>query len=638
MPYSARRSSVHWALAALIPATVLAFDPAGFAPFGPIKWTVVTSLTLVLATTALGSGRLEIERSSGFAWVVFLAWGVLASLFAVDRIHTWIGTPDRHLGLAAWALFAIAFFGGQAAREPAGVRLVVRAFTIALAGLGVYSVFELIGLAPVDLAFDFDRLGGPFGSPAYLGAAAVLLIPIVLGWAVAELDSTAWRAAAFVAGALGVIALLGSQTRAAWLGLLVAAAVVVPSATGWLRKHAAPIGVVALIGGLLFALTPVGDRGGTIFDSDGGARSRIDEWQVATGVIASHPIAGVGFEGYRIAFPESVDADYERRYRRVVTPDRAHNSVLDVAATMGIPGAALFGLAMAWLVARALSGVRSRDPWLVGLSAGVVGYIAQQLFLFPIAEVDPVFWAAAGVVVAATNGQARTAVIRPRKGLLLIPLLLTGMVLVAGVLDIAADHTARSALEASAQGRGEVAIAEADRAIDLRPDSIRYGFVAATVAAKPGTVEGLGVAIDRIDATLDVSPRDPILLATRAGFLLDMARLTGASTDFEAARTSWRSLSTGDPNNAQYRLEFGIALAASGDLEGAEAEWIATADLAPTSAVPWTNLAALYLETDRYDDASSALDSAAALDPANPALAVIREQLNEAVRSENAAS
>jgi hypothetical protein len=426
---------------------------------------------------------------------------------------------------------------------------------------------------------------------------------------------------------LAFVAAVAAQTRAGWAGLAAAALVAAPGFYRWLRLRPwlPAAGAIALIA--LAIATPAGPRVISAFDfEDGAARGRIDEWQVGAAVLANHPVAGTGFEGYRIAFAEGVDADYERRYTRQVMPDRAHNGALDVAVTTGAPGLVLYVIAVIWLLRRSWRAARSGVPWLVGLGAGVAGYLVQQQFLFPIAEFDPVFWMFAGVLVAATARAAPLGVRFP-SGAWLVPVALATAAFVAGGLDVAADHAARSALATGRAGEPAAALAQADRAVDLRPDSIRYHFVAATVAAEAETITGLEAALERLDGALDLSPRDPILRAEHASLRLDLARATGSTIDLAGARTEWEHLVDTDPNHARYRLELGIAQALAGDGAAAENSWLAAADLAPSATAPLTNLALLYLGEDRFEDAASVIARIRTLDPATPGLADLERSL-----------
>jgi len=617
-----------WALAALVVGAAAAFDPGGWAVFGPVKWAFVTTLTLLaLALLAFG-GPFEVHRASGLAWAGFLAWGVAVSVAALDPLSTWIGTPDRHLGLVAWALFAAAFLAGQAVTGDGAVQLLLRAATVALVLAGGYAVLELAGAAPVDLAVDSSRLGGPFGSPAYLGAACALLLPIVVGAAVDGMGARAWRIAAVAGAVLGAVAAAGSQTRAAWVGLAVAAAFTLPRWWGWLHRTWL-IGVAAVaVLAVTLAITPLGGRAVSVFNpNDATTRGRLDEWRVGVAVLAAHPVSGVGFEGYRIAFPEEVGAGYERRYGRQYLPDRVHNGALDVGVTTGIPGLLLSLAAVVWLAGRAWRATRRGAPWLVGVGAGVVGYLAQQQFLFPLSEVDPVFWVFAGVLVAATGPGTGTTVLRLPRLAGWLGLGLAGAVLVAGGLDVAADHAIERALSASAAGDHVAARQAADEAHRLRPDSFRTWFTGAAVAASAGDLD---LALDRIDHSLDLSPRDPRLLATRAGFLLDRARRSGTEEEVAAAVAAWEERVAGDPNNADNHLQLGLAELLSGDTSGAETAWFTAEDLAPSSPVPAANLAVLYLDTGRIDDAVAALARARAVDPDHPTLDEIQRRIDSA--------
>jgi O-antigen ligase len=630
MNHADRPSLTAWASALVVVGCVAAFDPWGWASFGPVKWAIATAAGFGAVAALLWRRRIALHTTSAVAWSLFLGWGVVVSLAAVDPLSSWLGTPDRHLGLAAYLLFGLLFATGQAMTGRVDVMMVLRAAVVALAAAGVYTLLELAGVAPVDVAVDSGRAGGPFGSAAYLGAACALLLPVAVGAAVDGLGSSRWRWAAVGAASLGGVAAVSAQTRAAWVGLAAAALVAIPVARPWLarRPWAVAAGVAVLV--LVVVVTPMGDRLRGVVDlEDGTARGRIDEWQVGFAVLWAHPVLGTGFEGYRIAFPGEVDAEYERRYTRETIPDRAHNGALDVGVATGLVGMAAYLAAAGWLVVRAWRGLRSGTAWLAGVAAGIVGYLVQQQFLFPLAEVDPVFWVLAGLLVAATTvGGSRERRV-PRLASL-VALGLAAAALVAGGLDVAADHQARAALGASAAGRHDEALATADRAVALRPDSFRYRFLAASVAAAPGTAEGLRDALGRLDRALDLSPSDPALLSRHATYRLDLAHSAQDAGELVAAIAEWEALVAADPNNAGHHLQLGVALVVTGDAGRAEQEWLVAADLAPASAAPLTNLAMLYLDEGDVAAASDMIERARLVDPSSPVIATLDERLAEA--------
>ncbi len=620
------RSSA-FAAAVLVVGSAVAVDPWGWAPYGPLRWTVISTTCLIVAALVLRSRRLELHKPSAIGWTLFLVWGAVAGIGALDPLYTWIGTPDRHMGLVTVSLFAAVFVAGQQFTGRDSIGLLLKAAVIALGLIGLYTLLEITDLAPVTVVTASGRAGGPYGTAAYLGAAAALLLPIVVGAAIDGLNSARWRYLATAAGGLGVFAALAAQTRAGWVGLFAAVAMTLPATWAWMRRNFVVTAALGVVLALVALLSPVGSRAVAAFDfADGTARGRLDEWQVGAAVAVKHPIAGVGFEGYRIAFAEGVDADYEQRYARLTTPDRAHNGPLDVAATTGLPGLMLYLAAAGFLIRQALRAIRRREPWLVGIAAGVAGYLAQQWFLFPLAEVDPVFWLFAGVLVAATAKDHAT--ITPPKWAWTLPAALAAFALVVGSLDVAADHRLRASAGHLARGDVNAAVEAAGDATTLRPDSIRYFFTAAVTVAEPGNAVAYSRAVGRLDQALELSPGDPILRAEHASYLLRLAQAAQDPILLAEATEEWRALVDYDEVNARYHLELGNAYALAGSSRDAEIEWAIAAMLAPTSVAPHTNLASLLVATNRLDEAREALDRARAIDPDAPEIARIEGLLD----------
>jgi O-antigen ligase len=527
------------AAAALIVCAVVAVDPGGLAPFGPIKWLLVPALVLAAFATA---PTISAERRTTVAWSVFLAVAAVSAVAGLDPLYAWIGTPERRFGALTWLLCAIAFVAGRRDR-----RLTAAAAT-ACAVAGVWALVETVGWEPIELVGAGDRAVGPLGSSAYLGAARALLVPV----AIAHRTRLAYAGAA-----LGGFALVASGARAAWVGALVAAALVVVARRVDGRVVAGVVIGVVAVGALTGVLGRVPDL---VTDDDGGIAGRVDEWRIAANVIADHPVTGAGPEGYRIAFGRAVDDAYEIEHGRDQLPDRAHSAPLDVAATLGLPGllAYLALLAVtAPFVWRAL-----RDGDLV--AAGVVAYLVQSLFLFPIAELEPVAWLLAGTLVAGRR-------VAPPSGVRVVAAGLAIAVAFAGVLDVVADRRAKGIIDGD-----DIA---ADAAATLRPDAIRYRLAAARVLPPDD-------AIEQLDRAIDVSPLDPVVRSERADLLLEI--------DVEAALVALEALAEDDPRNAEVLLRLGVARARTGDLDGAEQAWTDAARLAPDSDAARINLERLH--------------------------------------------
>jgi O-antigen ligase len=558
------------ALAFLAPLSTLALDPGGWYPFGPIKWLVVASVGFGGAGLVLLRVPLRLPRSLAWSLALLTGWLGVAAAVGLDPLYAWTGTPERHLGVVTWVLCALLLVVGcsspRSARPWLQWGLVTAGF-----GVGAVATAEALGWEPgvLDVA---SRLTGTFGSPAYLGAAVALLLPVCVGLAADRSLAPRLRLAAGIAAPLLVVAGFGSGARAAWLGLVVAAATTAWARRSWLRAHrrwtAGSTGLVLLVLVVVVAFTPVGERLGSLGDPDApGGRARFDEWRVAARVLVDHPLTGVGPEGYRIAFHEGVDAAYERAHGRDQQPDRAHSAPLDIALAGGLPGLAAW-LAVVVLVGRAvLSTIRRGRGWTVGLAAGLVAHLAGQLVLFPIFELEPLVWLLAGLVVAAAPsaavrcpeasadhalpdgafvGGARW--VAATAAALALGLAALGMA--AGVAAVVADRHAEQAVVALDRGDDRAAVAAAQSAVRWRPDIVRLRVLAAR--ALVGADRGTLVGIRQLDQALQVSPGDPIVLRERLELLIQRAAATGVPAHLAAAQEELDRLLADDPHNAAY--------------------------------------------------------------------------------------
>lgn len=592
-------------IAAAVPVgSVLVMDPVGLAPFGPAKWAVVSSLVLALGACVLGR-RTTSARLPLALWGAFLLVAGSSAAVGVDPLYAWTGTPERHFGVIAWVLCAVAFASGRALSHRE-IRLFAHAAAVVTGLVGAWAVAEALGWHPIALNGIGDRPGATFGSSAYLGAALALLCPAATGLAFARRSTLLATAATS-----GWVALVLTGARSAWVGAIVASLVWALARRVPVLQMAGVIAVAATLAVVLGVTSGVASRVPDLFlDQEGGARGRLDEWRVAVRVIGDHPLLGVGPEGYRIDFGRHVGGDYEREHGRVPLPDRAHSAPLDVAATTGVFGALVYVALLAAVARPVWQGLRSLDSWRAGAAAGLIAYGVQSLFLFPVAEIEPLAWLLVGVVVsgAVAHTERGARVDRPLRRFrqVLGVLMGTGAVaaLGAGALDVAADRRAVSVLAGSA---------EPGAAVRLRPDAVRYYLAQARALEASGAP---GRALLAIDKSLDRSPGDPVARSEQARLLLARAQVTGTADHLKAALRSLEHLATDDPRNAQVLLRFGVALALGHDPR-AETVWLQAESLAPQSAAASVNLATFYERQGRTSDARAAARRAVRREPRN---------------------
>jgi hypothetical protein len=541
-------------------AVVLAVDPWGWFPFGPVKWLVVSAgVPLLLALVSRRA--LVLVRSVQWSSAATVAAMALAAAASRSGWLPWIGTEDRHFGVVTWILCAVAVLVGQSLRR-SRLDALLWGLTVAGFGLGAASTAEALGWEPRVFAVD-TRLTATFGNAAYLGAATALLLPVMTALVLERRPDgrradRARRVAAGMAVPLLVVASIGSEARAAWFGLVVAAVVALACNGGRVldlaRRHrglAGAVAVAALAGvAMVVVLTPAGGRLAGLTDLDrAGGSSRLDEWRVAVTVAGHHPVVGVGPEDYRLAFPDGVDDGYVQRHGRDVVVDRAHTAPLDVAVAGGALALAAW---LAWLIAtgryigRALRVERGSVP-VLGLAAGVVAYGAAQLLLFPLAELDPLAWLMAGAVVGATArpSEVRTAVVG--SWLTVVATVAFVLASVAGVAGIVADEHARHATVLADDGDAAPALAEVDEALTWRPDSVRLRLLRADLALAAG--RGTTDAIASVDDALVVGPGDPLVERRRTELLVARAEATQRPDHIDQARDATAARLAADPHD-----------------------------------------------------------------------------------------
>jgi hypothetical protein len=190
-----------------------------------------------------------------------------------------------------------------------------------------------------------------------------------------------------------------------------------------------------------------------------------------------------------------------------------------------------------------LTAVARRGPALLaGAALAVLGYWAQSLFLFPVAELEPVAWLLAGL---ALGGATRSAG-RPTAGAVRV---VAGAVVIAlataGVLDVVADRRAKRALDAVLPS-----LDQARSAARLRPDAVRYRLAAARAIERRGSSLAIDQALDELEVALDLSPRDPVVRLERARLLVLRAQRSGEPGHRADAQHALRVLLADDPRNS----------------------------------------------------------------------------------------
>lgn len=290
----------------------------------PISLGVVLCGALTLACWWRPGGARWVRTPLDLPALGWLAALVLASLFALDPSGSW---PNVKKGL----LLAVVPVAAYHARDERTARRALAALLLSAAAATIYA---LIRFAHDGGAFP-ARVRGLVGHPLTYGGQAMFLLS--LGAAVVlRVRDRRWRAGALALSLLVTPALLGSFTRSAWIGTLVAFAVIVA------RTRARWLPLLAGAAVILLLLLPSGYRMRAMSAFDAKSPWNVERlllWDAGLSMFRDHPATGVGLQDLHPMI---------ERYRKPgahETHGHLHNVVLQVGATMGVVGlVALVGL------------------------------------------------------------------------------------------------------------------------------------------------------------------------------------------------------------------------------------------------------------------------------------------------------
>jgi Flp pilus assembly protein TadD/uncharacterized membrane protein YhaH (DUF805 family) len=358
---------------------------------------------------------------------------------------------------------------------------------IAAALAGLYATQQALGLDPIHWVDQNPRLRpfATFGNPDYYGQ---FLAAMFVGCA-AMLAFARQRLWVMIVVGLLTLSTLGLMlivaTRGSFLGVVAGAAVLAPL---WLRRaglsrrvlarFGLAIAVAAIALGVLLVATPLGGR---LLDIGRGIglRERVLLYQSAFEMFLDHPLVGVGFENFAVAYPRYQQAEWFGIAGMNSTNTSAHNWLLHVAATTGIVGlVANLALLLAFAIH---TWRRARDADATGVIvalAAIAAFYGSGLVLPGAQSIQWIPWVCVGVALGSELRSARIVSSVP-------PLRLPGalglliVVVFAGVAfgqlgSLEASRAAKAAQTAIATGSATRAVEMARTATTVDPGRAVY--------------------------------------------------------------------------------------------------------------------------------------------------------------------
>ena len=413
------------------------FDLAKAGYSHAVAWVLLGVLVMIAAADGV-----RIPRSPLFlAFYVLIGVEVLATVTATNGYVALYGEVGRYLGLTTHlvlALTAVAIAVGlDYPRRASWLAWTLAAASLVSAG---YAALQAIGADPIKWVDRDSRLRpfGTFGNPDFYGQ--FLATAIVAGGAIALFAGPGSRRTRWAAAALALISgvlLVLTTTRGGVLGVVAGAIVL---GVVWLRRAGATRTALSRLGfatlGLAAALvivvftTQLGDRLVAATNIEN-VQDRVLIYTAGTRIFLDHPVLGVGFENFAVAYPKYAEAAGINRNR---TQTSAHNWIIHLAATTGVVGlVATAGLLAAFAV-HVWKRARDDDALALLTATGALAAFYGSGLVLPGAQsIQWIPWACVGIALAS---DLRTAPIAMRLPAIRLPML-ARVVIVVGLASVA---------------------------------------------------------------------------------------------------------------------------------------------------------------------------------------------------------
>jgi O-antigen ligase len=290
----------------------------------PMSVAVALCGALTLAAWWLPGNERWVRTPLDFPALGWIAALVLATVASQDPS----GSAGRITKGLLLAIVPVAAYHG---RDPKLARRAVAVLFVSAALATIYALTKFVaqgGAFPV-------RVRGAVGHPLTYGGQAMLLATVAFAILLRVRDRR-WRIAALALLTLLAPALLGSYTRSAWIGTLVAFGVVLGfTRARWLA------GLAALVLVLLLVL-PSGYRERALSAFDPASPwnvERVHLWTAGWRIFQAHPVTGVGLQDLHPWIERYHPPEPHEQHGHL------HSIYVQVGASMGIVGLAAF----AWL-------------------------------------------------------------------------------------------------------------------------------------------------------------------------------------------------------------------------------------------------------------------------------------------------
>ncbi|MFC3768611.1 O-antigen ligase family protein [Paenibacillus sp. GCM10012303] len=326
-----------------------------------------------------------------------------------------VGYLTEHYGILVILSYAVLFLITSYFIHPDFQKRIIFFMVLSASLCAIYGIAQHYGaqLLPQDfiLSYKFsNRSFSFFDNPDYFGAFLVLAVIMVFTLYLTADKRVKELLYLFILCLLGV-ALLGSETRSAWLGSLIGL-IMLSVLVAWKRKDlwkkwiaVFVIIVLTFVVMNFFSQQDYLTRLKSIFedvqkiatnvDSNTAGATRWYIWKITIPLIKEYFWFGSGPNTFQLVFHSGIDPDFWKYLRSGPIYD-VNNDYLHMALTLGVPTLIVYLSFLTVILyygfksSRVLNGERQIIAY--GCLAAITGYLVQAFFNISVVSVAPYFW------------------------------------------------------------------------------------------------------------------------------------------------------------------------------------------------------------------------------------------------------
>jgi len=592
----------------------------------------------------------------GLAIILFLGSAVLSTIMSVRPEMSVLGAPNSLAGLVtAFSTATLYFTSLRIAIDARWLERITRAAAFAAAVAIGYALFQLADLDPFVWTKgasigEFTRVAATLGHPNHLGGYIAMVTPLFV-WMGLRAARQRARVLWLSLVVLAVPVLAATLSRGAWVAAVAGLGVygglewvvarkagrsTIPSTTrtrGRRSLTVAATGVVA--GAVLLALlagplgSPLSTRLRQIGDLNApSTHQRFYLWGGAIRMAAEHPLFGVGTDAFLAEFPMYRKAEQLRAEWNSFS-SKAHNELIQVAATQGAVGAITLILVVIFGIRAVLVAARHPNPSVRQGAAAVGGaltaFVVQDLASFTVVATGSLAAVLAGWAAGAIRGappvvggvaQERTGAGKQRPGraeilagAFLGLALWVPLVALPWAAEAAASPGLRHSIDSSAREEGLT------KAVRIAPWDARYAsdlgraMLAQAYATtdQPRRWDLLVRASAAFERAVRIGPENAENHALLGSVLAAQAALRPGEIPTDEIRAAFVRARELDPEGANVLELATQGYLKAGLLADARASSLRCATLFPDYALPMSDLGLLALMEGRFADAADTL-------------------------------